>query len=36
MDRWNVLMTNDAAPRLFNCFIDMAARQSPHNLRILA
>lgn len=24
MDRdWNVLMTNDAAPRFFNCFIDM-------------
>jgi transcriptional regulator with XRE-family HTH domain len=33
MDRyWNVLMTNDAAPRLFNCFIDMAARPSPRNL----
>jgi transcriptional regulator with XRE-family HTH domain len=33
MDRhWNVLMTNDAAPRLFNCFIDMSARPSPRNL----
>lgn len=33
MDRhWNVLMTNDAAPRLFNCFIDMAARPKPRNL----
>jgi transcriptional regulator with XRE-family HTH domain len=33
MDRhWNVLMTNNAAPRLFNCFIDMAARPSPRNL----
>jgi transcriptional regulator with XRE-family HTH domain len=33
MDRhWNMLMTNDAAPRLFNCFIDMAARPSPRNL----
>jgi transcriptional regulator with XRE-family HTH domain len=33
MDRhWNVLMNNDAAPRLFNCFIDIAARPSPRNL----
>jgi transcriptional regulator with XRE-family HTH domain len=33
MDRhWNVVMTNDAAPRLFNCFIDMAARPKPRNL----
>jgi transcriptional regulator with XRE-family HTH domain len=33
MDRhWNVLMTNDAAPRLFGCFIDMAARPTPRNL----
>ena len=33
MDRhWNVLMTNDAAPRLFGCFIDMAARPEPRNL----
>ncbi|MGF6937400.1 transcriptional regulator with XRE-family HTH domain [Paraburkholderia sp. UCT70] len=30
MDRdWNVLMTNDAAPRFFNCFIDMTAREGP-------
>jgi transcriptional regulator with XRE-family HTH domain len=33
MDRhWNVLMTNDAAPRLFGCFIDMAARRGTRNL----
>ncbi|KVH39980.1 helix-turn-helix domain-containing protein [Burkholderia cepacia] len=33
MDRhWNVLMTNDAAPRFFGCFIDMAARERPRNL----
>jgi transcriptional regulator with XRE-family HTH domain len=33
MDRyWNVLLTNDAAPRFFNCFIDMAARQGNRNL----
>jgi transcriptional regulator with XRE-family HTH domain len=33
MDRhWNVVMTNDAAPRLFNCFVDLAARPSPRNL----
>jgi transcriptional regulator with XRE-family HTH domain len=33
MDRhWNVLMTNDASPRFFNCFIDMNARQPPRNL----
>jgi transcriptional regulator with XRE-family HTH domain len=33
LDRhWNVLMTNDAAPRLFNCFIDLAARPNPRNL----
>ncbi|WP_175845549.1 helix-turn-helix domain-containing protein [Burkholderia arboris] len=33
MDRhWNVLMTNDAAPRFFGCFIDMAAREGPRNL----
>lgn len=30
--RWNVLMTNDAAPKLFNCFIDMAKRPAPRNL----
>jgi transcriptional regulator with XRE-family HTH domain len=33
MDRyWNVLLTNDAAPRFFNCFIDMSARPSPRNM----
>jgi len=33
MDRhWNVLMTNEAAPRLFNCFIDLSSRASPRNL----
>jgi transcriptional regulator with XRE-family HTH domain len=33
MDRhWNVLMTNDAAPRFFGSFIDMAARQGPRNM----
>ncbi|BCG03205.1 transcriptional regulator (plasmid) [Paraburkholderia sp. PGU19] len=33
MDRhWNVLMTNDGAPRFFNCFVDMAARKSPRNM----
>ncbi|WP_116135195.1 helix-turn-helix domain-containing protein [Trinickia diaoshuihuensis] len=33
MDRhWNVLMTNDAAPRFFDCFIDMAARTGPRNM----
>ena len=33
MDRhWNAVMTNDAAPRLFNCFVDLAARPSPRNL----
>src|SRR6516165_7729836 len=33
MDRyWNVLMTNDSAPRFFNCFIDMAARKGPRNV----
>jgi transcriptional regulator with XRE-family HTH domain len=33
MDRyWNVLMTNDAAPGLFNCFIDLSARPTPRNL----
>ena len=29
---WDVLMTNDSAPRFFNCFIDMAARQGPRNM----
>jgi transcriptional regulator with XRE-family HTH domain len=33
MDRyWNVLMTNESTPRLFNCFIDMAARKGPRNM----
>jgi len=33
MDRyWNVLMTNDAAPRFFNCFIDMSQRKGPRNM----
>jgi len=33
MDRyWNVLLTNDAAPRFFNCFIDMTARHGRRNL----
>ncbi|TCR93198.1 helix-turn-helix transcriptional regulator [Rhizobium sp. BK376] len=33
MDRyWNVVMSNDAAPRFFNCFVDMAERKLPRNL----
>jgi transcriptional regulator with XRE-family HTH domain len=33
MDRhWNVLMTNDAAPQLFGCFVDLAAWPRPRNL----
>jgi transcriptional regulator with XRE-family HTH domain len=33
MDRhWNVLLTNDAAPRFFNNFIDMSERPSPRNM----
>lgn len=33
MDRhWNVLMTNSAAPRFFDCFIDMASREGPRNM----
>lgn len=33
MDRyWDVLLTNNAAPRFFNCFIDMSARPSPRNM----
>jgi transcriptional regulator with XRE-family HTH domain len=33
MDRhWNVVLSNDAAPQLFNCFVDLAARPSPRNL----
>ena len=33
MDRyWNVLMTNESAPRFFNCFIEMAVRKGPRNM----
>jgi transcriptional regulator with XRE-family HTH domain len=33
MDRyWDVLMANDAAPRFFNCFIDMSQRKGPRNM----
>ncbi|WP_321815523.1 MULTISPECIES: helix-turn-helix transcriptional regulator [unclassified Paraburkholderia] len=33
MDRyWNVLMTNEAAPRFFGQFIDMHARTGPRNM----
>jgi transcriptional regulator with XRE-family HTH domain len=33
MDRyWNVLMTNESAPRFFNCFVDMSKRPSPRNM----
>ena len=33
MDRyWSVLMMNECAPRFFNCFIDMAARQGSQNM----
>jgi transcriptional regulator with XRE-family HTH domain len=33
MDRyWNVLLTNQAAPRFFNRFIDMASRKGPRNM----
>jgi transcriptional regulator with XRE-family HTH domain len=33
MDRyWNVLMTNEAAPRFFNCFIDMKKRTGQRNM----
>ena len=33
MDRyWNVLLTNAAAPRFFNCFIDMSLRPAPRNM----
>ena len=33
MDRyWNVLMTNEASPRFFNRFIDMAARTGTRNM----
>ncbi len=29
---WNVLTTNEAAPRFFNCFIDMKKRTGPRNI----
>jgi transcriptional regulator with XRE-family HTH domain len=33
MDRyWNVLMTNEAAPRFFSGFIDLEARTAPRNM----
>ena len=33
MDRyWNVLMPNEALPRFFNHFIDMASRKEPRNI----
>ncbi len=33
MDRhWNVLMTNDSAPRLFGCFIGLSAWKGPRNM----
>ncbi len=33
MDRyWNVVLSNDAAPRFFNCFIDLSRRAAPRNL----
>ncbi len=33
LDRhWNVLMSNEAAPRLFGHFVDLAARETPRNL----
>ena len=33
MDRyWNVLLTNEAAPRFFNIFIDMKRRAGPRNM----
>jgi transcriptional regulator with XRE-family HTH domain len=33
MDRyWNVLLTNEAAPRFFNCFVELRARPTPRNL----
>jgi transcriptional regulator with XRE-family HTH domain len=33
MDRyWNVLVTNEAAPRFFNSFIDMKRRTGPRNM----
>lgn len=33
LDRyWNVVMTNDAAPRFFGKFIDLSARKGPRNM----
>ena len=33
MDRyWNVLKTNEAAPRFFGLFVDLSARKSPRNI----
>ena len=33
MDRhWNVLISNDAAPRFFNLFVDLQARSQPRNM----
>lgn len=33
MDRsWNVLLTNEATPRFFDCFIDLSQRPRPRNL----
>jgi len=33
LDRyWNVVQTNEAAPRFFNCFIDLSRRPAPRNL----
>jgi len=33
LDRyWNVVLTNDAAPRFFNTFIDLSRRPAPRNL----
>jgi transcriptional regulator with XRE-family HTH domain len=33
LDRhWTVVMANEAAPRFFGCFIDMAARPRPRNI----
>jgi hypothetical protein len=33
MDRyWNVLKTNEGAPRFFGSFVDLSARKSPRNI----
>lgn len=33
MDRhWNVLLSNDAAPKFFGCFTDLSTRSAPRNL----